>query len=75
MKTYLLDRPWLVHCLNSIRMFGEGFSGVTVLVPRAERIEFEKLTQAHGVRTTPPSPQVNLQTLLCIFLRVLLLLV
>jgi hypothetical protein len=48
--SYLLDRPWLVHCLNSIRMFGEGFSGVTVLVPRAERTDFEKLTSVHGVR-------------------------
>jgi hypothetical protein len=48
--SYRPDRPWLVHCLNSIRKFADKFSGVTVLVPQQERDDFDGLTQSYGVR-------------------------
>ncbi len=44
------DRDWLLHCLNSVRKFCEGFSGTTVLVPEVERNEFASFARSHGVR-------------------------
>lgn len=48
--SYLGDRDWLVHCLNSVRKFCAGFSGVTVLVPEVEQAEFASFRDTHGVR-------------------------
>lgn len=48
--SYRKDRDWLVHCLNSVRQFCEGFRGVTVLVPEVERAEFASFPESHGVR-------------------------
>jgi hypothetical protein len=48
--SYRTDRPWLVHCLNSVRKFTDRFSGVTVLVPEQERDDFTEFTRSHGVR-------------------------
>lgn len=48
--SYSKDRHWLVHCLNSVRKFCEGFSGATVLVPEVERTDFAAFPESHGVR-------------------------
>jgi hypothetical protein len=48
--SYLGDRDWLVHCLNSERQFCAGFSGVTMLVPEVERAAFASFRESQGVR-------------------------
>jgi hypothetical protein len=43
--SYLKDKPWLVHCLNSIRKFARGFGPTTLLVPAKEVGSFVELTR------------------------------
>lgn len=41
--TYAKDIGWLEHCLRSIRKFGTGFAGVTLVVPVQEFSAFQEI--------------------------------
>jgi hypothetical protein len=42
--SFLPDKHWLMHCLNSIEKFAVGFTRTTILVPEQERNEFEDIS-------------------------------
>jgi hypothetical protein len=46
--SYLKDYEYLKWCLESIRRFGSGFSGVTLLVPEQEVYDFAKIAAEYG---------------------------